>query len=57
MDDLILYVDDDVSNLVVFEAALKGEFEIITASNGEQALEILNGREVAVLLVDQRMPV
>jgi len=56
MDDVILYVDDDVSNLVVFEAALKTEFEIITASSGEQALEILNGREVAVLLVDQRMP-
>ena len=56
MNDVILYVDDDASNLVVFEAALKTEFEIITASNGEQALEILNNREVAVLLVDQRMP-
>ena len=31
MNDVILYVDDDASNLVVFEAALKTEFEIITA--------------------------
>jgi signal transduction histidine kinase len=56
MDDTILYVDDDSSNLVVLQATCADEFNVITASSGSEALDILKEREVAVLLVDQRMP-
>jgi signal transduction histidine kinase len=56
MDDTILYVDDDASNLVVLKATCAEEFNVITASSGAEALEILKEQEVAVLLVDQRMP-
>jgi signal transduction histidine kinase len=56
MDNLVLYVDDDPSNLVVFETLCEGRFAIETAESGQDALDILNRRQVAVLLADQRMP-
>ncbi len=56
IDDTVLYVDDDTSNLVVLQAACGDEFRVETATSGAEALEFLARREVAVLLADQRMP-
>ncbi len=53
---LILYVDDERGNRVVFEQSFAAKFRIRTASGGAEALEILAQEEVAVLLTDQRMP-
>ncbi|RME26560.1 MAG: hybrid sensor histidine kinase/response regulator [Deltaproteobacteria bacterium] len=52
----VLFVDDDVANLTVFEAAFGHEFEVLTADNGADALDLLARHDVAVLLADQRMP-
>lgn len=53
----ILYVDDEVDNLLVFRATFRDELEVLTASNGAEALEVLQrSPDVAVLLTDQRMP-
>ena len=52
----ILYVDDDIANLTVLQATCSGEFDVLTAPSGAEALEIMADREIAVLLVDQRMP-
>lgn len=53
---LVLYVDDERPNRVVFEKSFNGRFRIRTAADGDEALEILAQHEVAVLLTDQRMP-
>jgi C4-dicarboxylate-specific signal transduction histidine kinase len=52
----VLFVDDDVSNLVVWEAACSDEFLVLTAPNAERALELMAQHEVGVVLSDQRMP-
>jgi signal transduction histidine kinase len=56
MTGTILYVDDDSLNLTVMEELCAGEFELVVASGGPEALRILRERDVAVVLADQRMP-
>ena len=53
----VLYVDDEMANLVVFAAGLKGSpVTVRTAPSGAAALELMREHEVAVLVTDQRMP-
>jgi signal transduction histidine kinase len=56
MQGTVLYLDDDEANLTVLAAACAEEFDVVTTSTPSQALEIMREREIAVLLVDQRMP-
>ncbi len=56
MEPTILYVDDDTANLTVLQVACSDEFNVLTAESAEAALEIMRQHEIAVLLVDQRMP-
>ena len=52
----ILYVDDEVDNLRIFELTFRRHFTILTASSAREGLDILNANPVAVVLSDQRMP-
>ncbi len=53
----ILYVDDDRANLVVLQASFGRELDVVIASSGAEALEILaRDPSIALLLTDQRMP-
>src|SRR5262245_21368459 len=52
----ILYVDDELDNLLVFEAAFEADFTIFTANSGKEALEILERDPIPVVVADQRMP-
>src|SRR5574341_1104091 len=52
----VLFVDDDESNLVVWEAGCADRFAVLTAGSAARALEMLRSREVGVVLADQRMP-
>jgi signal transduction histidine kinase len=52
----VLYVDDEPQNLVAFRYAMEGRFHVLTASDGSEAVQILERENVAVLMCDQRMP-
>ena len=56
MPDTVLYVDDDETNLLVFEATLRSSCRVLCVQGGEEALRVLEREEVAVLVTDQRMP-
>lgn len=53
----ILIVDDELINRTILTEMLKDTYEILTASDGEEALEILNKEEyIAIVLLDLLMP-
>lgn len=52
----ILYVDDEPSNLIVFEAAFEDLFHVYTCKGAEEALAFLKDHPVPVVVADQRMP-
>ena len=53
---LVLYVDDERANRVVFEQSLGSDFHIKAVADGTAALAILDAEDVAVLVTDMRMP-
>ncbi|MBL9017157.1 MAG: response regulator [Myxococcales bacterium] len=53
---LVLYVDDERANRIVFEQSLGTEFRIQAVPDGPSALAVLDREEVAVLVTDMRMP-
>jgi signal transduction histidine kinase len=55
-EPIILYVDDERANRVVFEHAFKTRFPIRCVPSGEEALLVMRDQGVAVLVTDQRMP-
>jgi DNA-binding NtrC family response regulator len=52
----IVYVDDEINNLTVFEATFEDDYQIHTFSNPEEALIALPDLDPAVILSDQKMP-
>jgi two-component system NtrC family sensor kinase len=52
----VLFVDDDDANLVVWQTACSERFNVLTASSGVKALELMREHPVAVVIADQRMP-
>ena len=53
----ILYVDDDQFNITLFEFNFKNEFEILNATSGSEALDLIqNHDEIKAIVSDVRMP-
>ena len=53
----ILYVDDDQFNITLFEFNFKSEFDILNATSGTEALNLINNHdEIAAVVSDVRMP-
>jgi len=54
----ILYVDDEEKSLKYFARAFEDQFRILTASNAQDGLKLLqeHGEHIGVLMTDQRMP-
>jgi len=56
MNDLIMLVDDEAHVLSALTRALMDEpFEIITATSGDRALELMEGRNIKAVVSDERM--
>jgi len=55
--ETILVVDDEKNYLVVLSAFLTEEgYETLTAEEGQQALEVLEGADIDLVLTDMKMP-
>lgn len=52
----ILMVDDEPANLRLLERLFRRDYSVLTASSGQEALQLLNQHDVALLVTDQRMP-
>jgi response regulator RpfG family c-di-GMP phosphodiesterase len=52
----VLYVDDEMANLIAFRAAFRKDFDVHVAHSPEEAIEQLNSFHVDVMITDQRMP-
>lgn len=53
---IVLYVDDDAGNRQAFRAAFRHQMEVLLAENLREAWQVLNARNVHVVICDQRMP-
>ena len=53
----VLVVDDDAISLSLVENALASSgYEVITAANGREALDLLNSRPIRLVVADWDMP-
>jgi response regulator RpfG family c-di-GMP phosphodiesterase len=53
---IVLYIDDEESNLRIFKNSFRRDFEIYLADSAQKGIEILNETEIDVIITDQRMP-
>lgn len=53
---VVLCVDDEIRSLETLERTLDEDFDVLTATSAEDALQVLEHERVDVVLCDQRMP-
>ncbi len=53
----ILYIDDELTNLEVFKALLRRDYNVYITSSIEEAKEFLSSKDIHIVFSDQRMPV
>lgn len=52
----LLIVDDETPNIRLLERLFAGDYSVLTASSGKEAVTLLDQHDVAVIITDQRMP-
>lgn len=52
----ILVVDDELPNLTLYHAAMEAQYNVLTASSGAEALQLVYQHDVHVVVTDHRMP-
>jgi response regulator RpfG family c-di-GMP phosphodiesterase len=52
----LLIVDDEMANLRLLKRLFRPDYHCLTASSGQEAIELLSHHDVAILITDQRMP-
>jgi len=55
----LLYVDDNEDNVYMLQMRLEllGDFEVVTASNGEEGCQVVDAERPDIILMDLVMPV
>ena len=52
----VLVVDDEAHILSSMTALLEEDFEVLTSTSAEAALNLLQNEQISVIIADQRMP-
>jgi adenylate cyclase len=52
----LLYVDDELQNLISFKACFRKHYNVYTAGSAKEAIEILKQVPIHLVMTDQRMP-
>ncbi len=52
----ILYIDDEQVNLLAFRANFRRDYEVHTATNGEDGKKLIEEHNIKIVVADQRMP-
>ena len=52
----ILYIDDEMQNLISFKAVFRIKYTIYTAIGAEEAMKVLKSQPIDIIITDQRMP-
>jgi len=55
-DRRLLLVDDEPANLELFAVHFEDDYDIRTAANASEGLEILQSEDIGLILTDERMP-
>jgi DNA-binding NtrC family response regulator len=57
LENLILYIDDDITNLMLFKNSFSEDYKIITAESTKEAEELIQNNQFKVVLSDISVPV
>jgi response regulator RpfG family c-di-GMP phosphodiesterase len=52
----IMIVDDEMANLRLLERLFRRDYQVISATSGAEAFDLLQQHDVALIITDQRMP-
>jgi len=52
----ILYVDDEETNLRIFKISFRKDYNVFTAVNGSEALQVMEEQDIDLIITDQQMP-
>lgn len=54
--ETVLFVDDEPHTLALCERMFRQNYDVVTATGGKEALKLVADRDIALAVVDQRMP-
>ncbi len=52
----ILFIDDEENNLISFKAVFRLKYQVFTAIDPVEAMQILEAQPIEIIITDQRMP-
>lgn len=55
MKNKILYIDDEKSNLDVFKATFRREYNVFVTKSTKEAFDILKSNDIKIVISDERM--